>query len=45
MSSLIDFEGIECPVCGADLESDGGFDVICLKCGYEGSLVDEDEEE
>lgn len=36
-------EDIECPECHTvGMLPDGGFDWICLNCGYEGGLEDED---
>jgi len=42
----IDYDDIECPVCNrVGVDPDGGFDWECPVCGYEGSLVNEAEDE
>ena len=45
MSSIIDYDEIDCPMCGhIGMLPDGDLDVICPECGYEYSLMDDGEE-
>lgn len=45
MGSLVDYESMECPVCGGSLVPNGDFDVECVDCGYEGSLLGDEEDD
>lgn len=39
-------EDTECPNCRiTGMLPDGGFDWVCPNCGYEGTLLDEEEED
>lgn len=46
MGSIIDYDEIDCPCCGhIGVLPDGDLDVICPECGYEFSLMDDEEDE
>lgn len=46
LSMSIDYDDIECDRCGhVGVLPDGGFDWECPACGFEGSLLNEEDED